>query len=337
MNWFSQMDCTTWLRGCTSWKYHEFVWGGVALRVGDMMTDIAFNIINLGVIGQNESSNDNPSLFYTKCRDNNGSWLFGGTADDVRWASAVFLIIGCGLTLADVCGAFRRGNSAVGSAICCGFPRISIITLLITLLEDCPQLAINYVYLRTVGGLDKEKKAGAYLSVVSLSLSLLAIFYSLYTVVSDRKKAKEYGDNDHPKTLAGTSVVPNQAFDESDDAVPTTSLGSSSNLESPNVNVEDTPEAPGEGATAESSSDHPAVSIVTPNTNEVDKGHLAVAGRSKTPAAEPDGDQPAASNASPKPEKGTCAGHLLVSYGVGLHCVQPEPYWRMRYLLPYLL
>ena len=24
---------------------------------------------------------------------------------------------------------------------------------------------------------------------------------------------------------------------------------------------------------------------------------------------------------------------LLVSYGVGLHCVQPEPYWRMRYLL----
>ena len=29
------------------------------------------------------------------------------------------------------------------------------------------------------------------------------------------------------------------------------------------------------------------------------------------------------------------AGHLLVSYGVGLHCVQPEPYWRMRQLLPY--
>ena len=28
---------------------------------------------------------------------------------------------------------------------------------------------------------------------------------------------------------------------------------------------------------------------------------------------------------------------LLVSHGVGLHCVQPEPYWRMRYLLPYLL
>ena len=27
----------------------------------------------------------------------------------------------------------------------------------------------------------------------------------------------------------------------------------------------------------------------------------------------------------------TCrAGHLLVSYGVDLHCVQPEPYWRMR-------
>ena len=25
------------------------------------------------------------------------------------------------------------------------------------------------------------------------------------------------------------------------------------------------------------------------------------------------------------------AGHLLVSYGVGLHCVQPEPYWRIRY------
>ena len=24
------------------------------------------------------------------------------------------------------------------------------------------------------------------------------------------------------------------------------------------------------------------------------------------------------------------AGHLLVSYGVGLHCVQPEPYWRIR-------
>ena len=25
-----------------------------------------------------------------------------------------------------------------------------------------------------------------------------------------------------------------------------------------------------------------------------------------------------------------CAGHLLVSYGVGLHCVQSEPYWRIR-------
>ena len=25
-----------------------------------------------------------------------------------------------------------------------------------------------------------------------------------------------------------------------------------------------------------------------------------------------------------------CRGHLLVSYGVGLHCVQPEPYWRIR-------
>ena len=24
------------------------------------------------------------------------------------------------------------------------------------------------------------------------------------------------------------------------------------------------------------------------------------------------------------------AGHLLVSYGVGLYCVQPEPYWRIR-------
>ena len=24
------------------------------------------------------------------------------------------------------------------------------------------------------------------------------------------------------------------------------------------------------------------------------------------------------------------AGHLLVSYGVGLHCVQPEPYWRIQ-------
>jgi len=24
----------------------------------------------------------------------------------------------------------------------------------------------------------------------------------------------------------------------------------------------------------------------------------------------------------------TVAGHLLVSHGVGLHCVQPEPYWR---------
>ena len=25
------------------------------------------------------------------------------------------------------------------------------------------------------------------------------------------------------------------------------------------------------------------------------------------------------------------------SYGVGLHCVQSEPHWRIRYLLPYLL
>ena len=42
---------------------------------------------------------------------------------------------------------------------------------------------------------------------------------------------------------------------------------------------------------------------------------------------------------SPKPRArglwmysgGGVAGHLLVSYGVGLHdCVQPEPYWRMR-------
>jgi hypothetical protein len=26
----------------------------------------------------------------------------------------------------------------------------------------------------------------------------------------------------------------------------------------------------------------------------------------------------------------TVAGHLLVSCGVGVHCVQPEPHWRMR-------
>ena len=54
------------------------------------------------------------------------------------------------------------------------------------------------------------------------------------------------------------------------------------------------------------------------------------------------GEAPGAHGASKRPHPGvrplvgatlrsyTVAGHLLVSYGVGLHCVQPEPYWRIR-------
>ena len=131
-------------KDCMDLKYHEFVWGGVFLRVGDMMTDVAFNVINLGTIGSNgdgavdkDGNRYSASLFYNEYEVTQKR----GSADDVRIASAICLSIGCLLTLSDVCGAFRRGHDDVGRPIYCGLPRIGIVTLVIALFEVSSDIA----------------------------------------------------------------------------------------------------------------------------------------------------------------------------------------------------
>ena len=157
----------------TNWDLHKLVWCGVFLRVADMLLDVAFNIINLGVVGVDNAvgvvdycdyasdtctatcvtnngrgstqeivlnayygghlisggasaasrqcerlggelnyfdESRDPNLFYIKYEQSGNGWP-GGTADDVRTASTVFLGIGCVLTCFDVISAIVRAKA----------------------------------------------------------------------------------------------------------------------------------------------------------------------------------------------------------------------------------
>lgn len=68
----------------------------------------------------------------------------GGTADDVRLASSVFLVIGIIVSVFELAGHLRRSKKAIGSSRCLGISRVGFITLLVVLLEVRQTCCGNY-------------------------------------------------------------------------------------------------------------------------------------------------------------------------------------------------
>ena len=185
-------------KNLSGWKTTRFLIFGVALRLGDMLSDVAFNVVNLGIVGNDEN------LFYLR---------YEGDADTIRVVSAVFLIIGCLLTPVDVRGSYRRLELA-GDGGGADLARLWRVTLAISLLEDVPQLVVNGIYVNAVG-IEKEG-SGAAITVMSLALSVCGLAYSVYTICGDcrrrqgrvlvpdpgstRQRADQFtdGDDTHP-------------------------------------------------------------------------------------------------------------------------------------------
>lgn len=214
--------CGTCCFKCSDLGLHRFAWLGVALRLGDMLSDLFFNIGSLGMISMlrgEEFGGGRPlEPWITGQRFD---YMYDGDARMVVFVSAISLLLGVLLTGFDVWGYWsrvRRSNTKKGCccSCCCCSPRV--ITLLITLFEDLPQLSINCIYINACG---ISAGASAVFAIVALTFSVLDILINLVTLRYDfghqrnkieRTSGKDGNLNTTDKVVNHTPTTMNPTF-----------------------------------------------------------------------------------------------------------------------------
>lgn len=194
--------------GRMTYQEHKWVLMSVGLKVFDMLTDWAFYFVSLR--GEPFESEYMYKLNGTRRGVGTGRY----NKDVITIQTAALLSCGCGtmLTFADICG--TRQRLGPGAA-----PLASIVTLLVMLVEDVPQLTMNIIYIKTMAGAEgttidletlktmgsAEGSAVDTISILALLSSLFTIGYSIYLLCCWGSDEEEDTERPGSRTIQATS------------------------------------------------------------------------------------------------------------------------------------
>lgn len=193
-----------------SFQTHLWAFLSVGLKLFDMQTDWSFFFISL----RGEPFESQYMLDANATRRFTQTGRYNKDVAAIQMAS--FFSCSCGtlLTFFDIYGTRQRLGGAVAVA--------SLATLLVMLIEDVPQLAINIIYIKTMATASGAPAAGDatesqdYLenidaiSIISLVASILNLLYSIYLLVSDRCKAAKDPANTFAQVKARLQQEPKE-------------------------------------------------------------------------------------------------------------------------------
>lgn len=194
-----------------TFKTHLWAWMSVGLKMFDMQTDWSFFFISL----RGEPFESQYMLEANSTRRFTQTGRYNADVTAIQMASIISCACGTLLTFFDIYGTRQRLGGAVGVA--------TIATLLVMLVEDVPQLAINIIYIKTMATASSAPAAEDAtgfrdsffanvdtISIISLAASILNLLYSIYLLVTDRCKAAKDPANTFAQVEARVQQLPQE-------------------------------------------------------------------------------------------------------------------------------